>query len=304
MPGPDFDQTKAEAFADKLMGILNGGSLALMISIGHRTGLFDAMAGLPPSTPGEIAETAGLNDRYVREWLGAMLTGGLVDCDGEGTRFSLPPEHAAFLTRAATPENIAAFAQYIAVLGSVEDRIVECFKHGGGVPYAEFPRFQEVMAEDSGQTVVPAIIDAILPLAPGLVERMEAGIDVLDVGCGSGRALHVMAVHFKNSRFTGYDFSGEGVAAAQANARAKGLDNLKFEVKDVTRIGISAGFDLVTAFDAIHDQADPASVLGSIAEALRPDGTFLMQDIDASSEMHKNLDHPAGPFLYTISCMH
>ena len=138
----NLDEAKAEAFAERLVGMLNSGALALMTSIGHRTGLFDAMAGLPPSTSGEIAEKAGLNERYVREWLGAMLTGGIVDCDAGGKQFSLPPEHAAFLTRAAAPDNIAAFAQYIPLLGTVEDRIVECFRRGGGCPTRPFPGFR------------------------------------------------------------------------------------------------------------------------------------------------------------------
>jgi hypothetical protein len=121
----------------------------------------------------------------VREWLGAMVVGGIVEHDSENATYCLPQEHAAFLTRAASPDNIAAFAYYIPLLGSVEDGIVESFKHGGRVPYSAFPRFHEVMAEDSGQTVLPALKDHILPLVPGLTERLEKGIDVLDVGCGS-----------------------------------------------------------------------------------------------------------------------
>lgn len=300
----NLDEAKAEAFAERLVGMLNSGALALMTSIGHRTGLFDAMAGLPPSTSGEIAEQAGLNERYVREWLGAMLTGGIVDCDADGKQFSLPPEHAAFLTRAAAPDNIAAFAQYIPLLGTVEDRIVECFRQGGGVPYSAFPRFQEVMADDSGQTVVGALLESILPLVPGLPERLEAGIDVLDVGCGSGRALNLMARSYPNSRFAGYDLSEGGIATAKAAAAEQGSKNIRFAVKDVTDLGEPAAYDLITAFDAIHDQAWPDRVLKGIAGALKPDGTFFMQDIRASSEPHKNRDHPVGPFLYTISTMH
>ncbi len=300
----ELDQAKAEAFAGKMMGILNGGALALATSIGHRTRLFDAMADMPPSTSQEIADKAALNERYVREWLGAMLTGGVVTYDPEARRFSLPREHAAFLTRTAAPNNIAVFAQYIPLLATVEDRIVECFEKGGGVPYSAWPRFQEVMAEDSAQTVVAALTDSILPLVPGLVDRLRSGIDVLDVGCGSGRALNLMARTFPDSRFTGYDFSEEGIAAARSEAEAHASGNIEFEVKDVTNLGETARYDLITAFDAIHDQPKPDVVLSGIAAALRPDGTFLMQDIRASSEVHKNVDHPIGPLLYTLSCMH
>ncbi len=172
------------------------------------------------------------------------------------------------------------------------------------MPYSAFIRFQEVMAEDSGQTVVAALIDSILPLAPGLVEALETGIDVLDVGCGSGRALILMAGSFINSRFTGYELSEEGIIAGRTEAEQKGLTNVRFEVKDVTSLGVSEQYDLITAFDAIHDQAQPANVLKGIFNTLRPDGTFLMQDIAASSNLDHNIDHPIAPFLYTLSCMH
>ncbi len=300
----EFDETRAERFAERMVGVLNGGSLALMVSVGHRTGLFDAMDGLSPTTSEGIAAAADLNERYVREWLGAMVVGGIVEHDPESGTYSLPAEHAACLTRAAAPENIAAFAQYVAVLGAVEDRIVECFREGGGVPYSAYPRFQEVMAEDSTQTVVSALLDAILPLVPGLTGRLEEGIDVLDVGCGSGRAINLMARAFPNSRFAGYDLSEEAITRARAEAEEHGVTNVRFEVRDAANIGEEARYDLVTTFDAVHDQAHPAAVLKGIAEALRPDGVYLMQDIRASSHVHNNLDHPVGPFLYTISCMH
>lgn len=301
---PDIDQARAEEFAERMVGVLNEGAIALMTSIGHRTGLFDAMAGLPPSTSEEIASAAELNERYVREWLGAMVVGGIVEHDPENATYRLPQEHAAFLTRAASPDNIAAFAQYIPLLGSVEDGIVESFKNGGGVPYSAFPRFHEVMAEDSGQTVLPALTDHILPLVPDLTERLEKGIDVLDVGCGSGRALNLMARTFPNSRFLGYDLSEEAIAHARADAQEHGITNARFEVKDAATLDEEASYDLITTFDAVHDQADPAAVLRGIANALREDGVYLMQDIAGSSHHHNNLEHPIGPFLYTISCMH
>ena len=299
-----LDQTKADAFADRMLNMLNEGALALMSSLGHRTRLFDVMGGLPASTSEQIATAAGLNERYVREWLGAMVAGSIVEFDPEAETYRLPQEHAAFLVRTAAPDNMAVFAQYIPLLGTVEDQIVECFQKGGGIPYSAFGRFHEVMAEDSGQTVVAALMDSILPLVPGLMEDLERGIEVLDVGCGCGRALNLMAKSFSASRFTGYDFSKEAIATGQAAAQKQGLTNLRFEVKDVTSLDITNHFQLITAFDAIHDQVYPDRVLKEIANALDPDGTFLMQDIAASSHVHKNIDHPVGPLLYSISVMH
>ena len=300
----EIDQAKAEAFADRMLNVLNEGALALMTSMGHRTGLFDVMSTLPPSTTDRIAEAAGLNERYVREWLGAMVTGGFIEYNPDEATYHLPPEHAAFLTRAATPDNIAAFAQYIPLLGTVEDQVVACFKNGGGVPYSSFDRFHEVMAEDSGQTVVAALMDSILPLVPGLIEELEGGIEVLDVGCGAGRALNLMAKAFPNSMFAGYDISEEAIATGRKTAEQNGLTNLEFEVRDATALNAVDRFKLITAFDAIHDQVDPAGVLQEIARALHPEGTFLMQDIAASSKVQNNIDHPVGPLLYALSVMH
>jgi 2-polyprenyl-3-methyl-5-hydroxy-6-metoxy-1,4-benzoquinol methylase len=300
----DLDQAKAEAFAERMVGVLNEGAIALMTSIGHRTGLFDVMAGLPPSTSEQIASAANLNERYVREWLAAMVVGRIVEHNPEDGTYYLPQEHAAFLTRAASPDNIAVTAQFIPLMGSVEDPIVESFKNGGGVPYSAFPHFHEVMAEDSGQTVVAALTDHILPLVPGLIQRLEAGIDVLDVGCGSGRALNLMARIFPNSRFIGYDFSEEAITRARAEAQEHGTLNVRFEVKDTAKLDEKKRYDLITTFDAIHDQAKPAAVLKGIADALKDDGVYLMQDIAGSSHIHNNLDHPIGPFLYTVSTMH
>jgi 2-polyprenyl-3-methyl-5-hydroxy-6-metoxy-1,4-benzoquinol methylase len=300
----ELDQAKSEAFAERMIGILNDAALALVTSIGHRTGLFDVMADLPPSTSQQIADAANLNERYVREWLGAMVVGRIVEHDPEDGTYYLPQEHAAWLTRAASPNNIAVTAQFIPVLGMVEDGIVESFKHGGGLPYSAFPRFHEVMAEDSGQTVVAALADHILPLVPGLIERLEEGIDVLDVGCGSGRALNLMARTFPSSRFSGYDFSEEAIARARAEAQEHGTTNVRFELKDAAALDEKASYDLITTFDAVHDQADPAAVLKGIADALREDGAYLMQDIAGSSHAHKNMNHPIGPLLYTVSTMH
>lgn len=300
-----LDQNKSEAFAQKLIGTYNSAALALMISVGHRTGLFDQMSTMEPATSHEIAARTKLDERYVREWLGAMVTGRVIECDPAGPTYHLPAEHAHFLRRASGPENMAVFSQYIAVLGSVEDQVVECFHKGGGVPYSAYRRFHEVMAEDSGQNVRAALLDKVLPIVPEIKERLAAGIDVLDIGCGSGRALNLLARTFPNSRFVGYDLSAQ--ALERARAEAEGLTNLRFEQRDLTAFdqeGPVARFDLVTAFDAIHDQARPDRVLAGIARALRPDGSFLMQDIGGSSHVHENIPHPFGTVLYTISCMH
>jgi 2-polyprenyl-3-methyl-5-hydroxy-6-metoxy-1,4-benzoquinol methylase len=304
---PEFDQARAEAFAEKLLTALNHASLCLMVSIGHRAGLFDAMSRLPPATSEEIARQAGLDQRYVREWLGAMVTSRTVEVDPTTLKFSLPVEHAAFLTRAAAADNIAVFSQYIAVLGRVEDDILECFKKGGGVPYEKFLRFHEVMAEDSGQSALSSLESHILPLVPGLTERLDKGIRALDVGCGRGCILNRLAELYPRSRFAGIDLSVEAIEFARDEASKKGLDNIEFVAADLSDFDQTAeveAFDFITTFDAVHDQARPLNVLKGIHRSLKPDGVYLMQDISGSSHVHENIEHPIGTFLYTISCMH
>jgi len=305
--GSGFDARKAEAFAGRLLSALNDGAFCLMASIGHRTGLFDTMRREPPMTAAELARRAGLNERYVREWLGAMVTARVVSVDPQTLGFSLPPEHAAFLTREARADNIAVFTQYIALLGSVEDDIVGCFKKGGGVPYERYPRFHEVVAEDSGQSVLSSLETRILPLVPGLAERLAQGIRVLDAGCGRGRVINRLAEMFPSSRFVGMDLSEEAIAAARDGAASKGLDNVEFLAVDLSDFDKKAeleSFDLITTFDAVHDQAKPLAVLRGIHRALKRGGVYLMQDIRGSSHPHNNVSHPLGTFLYTASCMH
>lgn len=300
----DLNQQKSDAFAQRMLTVINHSGLALMVSIGHRVKLFDVMAGMEWVTSDALAAAAGLSERYVREWLGAMATGGIVEHRPEYKTYRLPPEHAAWLTRAASPNNLAVSTQFIAILGQVEDEAVAAFEHGKGIPYSSYPRFHTVMAEESAQSVVAGLLDHILPLAPGLRERLVNGMDVLDIGCGSGRAMLHLAEHFPRSRFVGEDLSPEAIAAANAEAARRGLTNVSFRLQDAATMTARSQFDLITAFDAIHDQAQPAAVLANIAAALRPEGLFLMQDISGSGEVHTDKEHPVGPFLYTISCLH
>ena len=302
-----FDSKRAEKFAGSLMDTLNRSSLSFMISIGHRSGLFDTMSAMEYSTSDEIAKRAGLNARYVKEWLGAMVTGGIVEYDAGSKRYLLPAEHASFLTRKAGADNIGVFMQYSAVMGEVEDDILKCFHDGGGVPYSKFHRFHEVMAEDSGQSVLSTLESHIIPLVPGLNDKLKSGMKVLDVGCGSGRIINKLASLYPSSQFTGIDLSQEAIGHATDEARASSLLNTELIVRDLSDFDVTAPeekFDLITTFDAIHDQGKPLNVLKGIYRALKKDGVYLMQDISGTSHLEEDIKHPIGTFLYTISCMH
>lgn len=301
---PVFDPAAAESFAGRAAEIVNAGALAVMMSIGHRSGLFDTLAAMPPATSTQIAERAALAERYVREWLAAMVVGGIVDYDPATSTYVLPPERAASLTRGAPLGNLAVYAQTIAMMGAVQDRILDRFETGGGMAYEHYPHFHTFMAEDSEQTVVAGLFDSILPLAPGLTERLEAGIDVLDAGCGRGGALRALARRFPASRFVGYDLCSNAVQYANAAASNAGLDNVCYAVRDLTGFNEIERYDLITSFDAIHDQRDPADLLHRFHRALRPGGTYLVQDIGGSARLENNHDFPMAALLYAISCVH
>jgi len=236
-----------------------------------------------------------------------MTTGRVVEYEPSTGKYRLPPEHAGWLTRAASPDNLAVTAQWIPTLATVEDDIVQCFEKGGGVPYERFDRFHEVMAEESNQTVLSVLFSHILPLVEGATEKLEAGISALDLGCGRGRALLMLAERFPSSSFQGYDLSAAAIAYAREQAGERGLENVRFEERDLSTFDVDAkpeSFELVMTFDAVHDQARPLALLRGIRRSLTEDGVYLMQDIQGSSHVHENIDHPGGPLLYMISCMH
>ena len=305
-PPRALDDNRQAEFESRFIRALNEGGMLQLASLGHRTGLFNHMADGEPVTSNELSRRSNLKERYVREWLGGLTVSGIVEHDVDTMTYRLPPEHASLLTDDGDA-NLAVAAQFIPLLGQVEDDVFDSFKHGKGVPYARYLRFHEVMAEDSGQTVLPALFDAILPLAPELTARLESGIRALDLGCGRGLALMKMAERYPASRFEGYDLSQGATAWAREHASERGLNNVTFETRDLTDFDVTAeaeAFDFVTTFDAIHDQAKPLNLLQGIRRTLKPDGVYLAQDIHSSSHHHHDREHPLGPLLYTISIMH
>ncbi len=304
METKSFDQAVAEGFAEKVGGMLDAGAAAAMISLGHRLGLFDTLKGRAPATSPEIAGAAGLAERYVREWLAAMVTAGVVEYEPEGKLYHLPAAHAACLTRDAPLGNLAVYAQHIALFGKMEDRTIRCMETGEGTAYGDYPCFHQIMAEDSGQTVTAGLFDHILPLVPGLDARLREGIDVLDAGCARGSALIAMARRYPASRFTGYDLCADAISFAARAAQAEGLTNVTFETRDLTGYCEPDRWDFVTSFDAVHDQKDPRGLVDGICASLRPGGVYLMQDIGGSAHLENNRDFPMATMLYAASLVH
>ena len=313
MTKPSIPDT--ETFSETMIKILNYGALNLAMAIGYRTGLFDAMDRFDsPQTANSIARKTGLNTRYIEEWLGIMVTGRIIEISrspaGENL-FQLPKHRADLITRRAGASNLGVYTQEMPLLTvSVLDSVISRFETGAGITYDHYPSFQQFMSQLADAKHRRVLIDEFLPsIDEGcLVAKMQAGIRVCDMGCAEGVAARLMAKAFPRSRFMGIDISEDAIATARERTRQEQINNLAFMVQDAALLRensqLKASFNYVTAFDAIHDQTHPLDALRGIYHILAPEGRFSMVDIAAQSDLADNLDHPMGPFLYTVSLMH
>ncbi len=295
-------EVAAQEVGDRMLQVLDDGAVVVLTALGYHLGLFDRLAALPPATSQQVADAAGLDERYVREWLGGVTTAGLVTYDPASRRYALSPDHAPFVTGTGV-DNLARTMSFVVVIAQAVPKLVEKFRTGGGLGYDDYPGFHELQAAESAAVNDASLVDSIVPLT-GLTDALRAGIDVADIGCGEGHAINLLAREFPASRFTGFDLSEEALAAARVEAAAWGLANAAFVACDVASAPAEQAYDLVTAFDAVHDQAHPATVLENVRRSLRPGGTFLMVDVRASSRLEDNLDLPWASFLYAASVTH
>jgi len=298
------DTVSASVYAARITRTVNEGFVALMISIGHRTGLFDVMAAMPPSTSRDIAAAAGLSERYVREWLSALTSARIVEHDVRTATFFLPIEYAAVLTRAAGTDNLAPVAELVSILGNVEDMVVAGFRSGGGVHGEAYERLREVTALETRKTVDERYVEEILGLVPEVRARLLAGGTVLHVGCGEGIITNVMARMFPRALFRGYDLSPWAIVRARAQANDAELRNVDYEVGDVASLEEPRAYDLVLALDTMHEQGFARLIFRNVANALRRGGAFVIQEVAASSDLSRNIDLPYAPMLYALSTLH
>jgi SAM-dependent methyltransferase len=298
-----LDEARVAAFGEQLVAAYTGGMVTFMIDLASRTGLLDTLAE-GPGTSEELAERAGLAERYVRECLGSLVTAGVAEYDPAARHYSLPPEHALLLTGEGSL-NMAPISRMVALLGTHVPGVAQAFRTDGGVPFEEFrPGFTDVMDGISRGLMDGQLLDGILPLTGELPARLADGARVTEVGCGTGHASNLLARAYPRSSFTGYDLAEDAIAQARAEAAAWGLTNASFEVLDVATLPSDPPSTAVFAFDAIHDQADPAGVLSRVRAALEPGGWFVMMDIKAASALEDNVGNPMAPWLYAVSTLH
>jgi len=232
----ELDRKRVQDFARKLFGFYTSGMLTLMVELGYRSGLFEAAA-RGPATSAELAERAGLDERYVREWLAGMTAGGVFEYAAAARHFTLPAEHAQCLTGPSS-RNLAPNSQTLRMLAGRLPEVADCFRTGGGVPYSAFqPDFTESQDASWRRLYDGLLIKGFLPLVPGLVTRLQSGIRVADVGCGTGHAINLMAREYPRSTFSGYDIGEAAIERARTEAGEMGLANARFERVDVAALG-------------------------------------------------------------------
>ena len=302
-------------FAQKMTDILNYGALNLAMGIGYKNHIFDVLEDLnKPATVEEIAAASGLDSRYLKEWLGIMATGGIIELSKNAqdeNAYLLPSAHAAFLTRNSGSTNLGVYTQEIPLLTACAmESVNRGFQTGEGIPFSQYPDFQQFMGQLADAKHEQVLVDQFLPAMDNgkLLERLNSGIAVCDLGCGEGVAINLMAKAFPNSRFTGIDSHEAAINKGRKQARETGLSNVVYKNLDAAQLFgnevFCKKFDYICAFDAIHDQSHPQAALKSVYYMLAPGGLFSMVDIKAGSNHKDNIKHPMGPFLYTVSLMH
>ena len=297
----DIDQEKLEAFHGQVFADLAASYGSVMTSLGHRLGLYEALDGAGPLSSAELAERSGCAERYVREWLNAQVAAGYVAYDPDEESYELPPEHAAVL---ADSESVAYMSPAFHVVSSLwtgQERTERAFRTGAGVPWgAHDERLFCGVAAFYRNGYRASLVPEWLPALDGVVEALEAGAKVADVGCGHGYSTVLMAEAFPNSTFHGYDSHEGSIAAARENAAAAGVeDRVTFSVGTATDYA-EGGYDLVCFFDCLHDLGDPVGAARHAREALAPGGTVMLVEPNAADSVEDNVG-PIGRLYYTGS---
>jgi 2-polyprenyl-3-methyl-5-hydroxy-6-metoxy-1,4-benzoquinol methylase len=299
-----LDWKKAKDFLFQVSGDIGAAMFGALNYMGDRLGIFKALAEAGSVTSAELAVKTGLNERYLREWLSAMSAATYIDYDPTTKKYSMTPEHALVLAKEESPFFMGGFLEMILPNVSVTPKVMEAFKHGGGVKQSEYaPETWEAMERSSANIYRHSFVRKWLPTLPEVVTKLTDGGSYLDVGCGSGRAALSVATAFPKAKVSGFDAFQGSVDRAIANAKTVGLgDRVTFKAQDCTALP-KAEFDFITTFDVVHDSVDPVGLMRSIRSALKPGGTYLMVEVNTSSNLEDNIN-PMGRMMYSISTLY
>lgn len=280
----DTPQQSSEDFAERVFGAVLGTLDTWAIYVGDKFGLYDELA-LAPSTQPELSASSGMHERYLREWLEHQVTGGLLavddpENDPASRIYSLPAGHAEVLTDRDSLAYLTPFVRLVVAGGIQLPALLDAYRSGGGVPWSQFGvDMRTGQAEMNRPWFINELGSSWFPSVPGLDDRLRRGGRVADVGCGEGWSSIAIAEAYPNSKVDGYDIDGPSVDAASRHAEAAGLsDRIRFHVVDPSESEVSTGYDVVTAFECIHDMPDPVGVLAKIRRMVADDGIVVVMD--------------------------
>lgn len=301
LEAPVLDFGRLEEFAGKVSADQASAYNAILVYLGDRLGLWQALASTDSVTVAELAERSGIAPRYLLEWLSAQAANGYVSYDGTTDSFALSPEAAAVLAEEESPASLMAGFELIAAVWGGVDRLAHAYTTGEGVGWHEQdPRLFSGVARFYGTMYRNSLLTEWLPAVDGLIERLESGIRVLDVGCGLGVPTIMLAEAFPRSVFVGVDYHEESVRLATAAAVEAGVaDRVHFEVADATSYG--GEHDLVLFFDAVHDFGDPVGALAHARSVLAPGGQVVAVEPFAEDTLEANLANPIAGVFYVGS---
>jgi SAM-dependent methyltransferase len=296
-----MDEQRVVDFLMKMAGDAAAAAGGVSVAVGDRLGLYTAMAGAGPVTAGSLAERTGLVERYLEEWLAVQAGLGYVDYDPATQTFTLPDEHAAVLADENSPTFLAGVFPVLRSIYASEDGLVNAFRVGGGVGWDEHT---DPLYRGTARLFRPGyrenIVGSWLPALDGVVAKLEKGARVADIGCGFGYSTVIMAKAFPKSMFTGIDYHGPSIEAAEKAASDAGVaERVSFEVAGGANF-LGTGFDLITCFDCLHDMGDPPGVARRIRSALADDGTWMLVEPAASGQLEENFN-PIGRFFLSAS---
>ena len=300
--GSEDPPPEAMAGMQRLMDHFAGYFAVSVLGLGHRAGLLAALLDRG-GTASDIAARAGAHERSAQEWLAALTAAGYVShADGV---FSLVEGQDAVFRPGLLPFDVTVFLEFQEKFGALMGQVAAAMRDGTGVPYSAYqPEFGVLQDRLNGPLYEQFLIPDFIASADGLTERLEAGVDVADMGCGGGQALCLLAGAFPASRFVGYDIDDSALAIARSRAEERGLDNVRLEHRDAARLDLDAALDVAIAVDAIHDQGAPDAVLAGVARALRPGGVFLMVEPLASGDLDVDAARPTALMAYATSLAH
>jgi len=294
--GIDGDLLKRYTMAT--WGYKQGEMVALMIHLGVRLGLYQALDGAGPVTSGDLAATTGLHERWLREWLRAQGAAELLVTE-DGETFELEREAAMVLAREDTPTYAAGVFSHLRD-PRVADGLAEAFQTGLGLTYDGQGEGSEQHVEAMLAPMARALlVPSVIPTLDGVVDRLEAGAKVVDVGCGTGLAIELLATAWPNCTFEGYDVSERAVSVARD--RFNGVDNVTVHLAGGEDVPPTADVDLMMTLDCLHDMPRPDLAIGAIRQAIAPDGTWLVKEIKSSPDWSRNLKNPMLAMMYSTS---